>query len=816
MRFVSLNYLTKTRGLWTCAVFPLIGLISWAWVELVYTQSAIAVETTPIKPTGTAIPAVVVGTSNATVKAFDARFTKDVKPLVQKYCNSCHDADKHKGDVILDKYANFASIQSDRSQWESVYDELESGSMPPAKKPQPTKAEMQTMMDFIAQAVAYRDCSGPRDPGRVTIRRLNREEYNNTIRDLLGVDLKPADDFPTDDTGYGFDTIAEVLSMSPLLAEKYLTAADAVLDKVIVTDGPKSQTIQRDGAKLSNTGGYVQKETAWVMSAVGEVSTREKFIAGEYEIRVNCYATQAGKDKAKLAIKMDGLVLKLSDVSGEKESPETIKFTGNIAAGEHKISVMFTNPYKEEKKSTKAEEKVPTRRLIVESLTIEGPKKTILPVVLPPPSAEQKRLLFAVPPRDGNEEACARKVLTTFATRAFRRPIPTAEVDRLMKIFATAKSAGDRYEKAIKAPMSAVLCSPKFLFRIEPAPVGFKGKVYDLDDYALASRLSYFLWSTMPDDALIAAATAGKLKTAAGTNAEIKRMLADPKAQSLVTNFVGQWLELRTLDEYEADPKLFPEFQAMRPLLKKEVEVFCQSIIAEDKSVLDLIDCNYTFVNEKLGKFYGINGVTGESFKKVPLAADSHRGGILTMAGVLSVTAMPSRTSPVKRGKFILEQILGTPPPAPPPDVPPLSDKKNDVEKASLRVRLEAHRADPTCASCHKKMDPIGFAMENYDAIGRWRDKDGGFAIDPSGVLPNGKKIAGMNDLKKSILDKKDGFVRCLVTKMLTYSLGRGIEPSDQCTVDDICNSVKQNNYRFSSILTGIVNSDAFKKRRME
>lgn len=744
---------------------------------------------------------------------FENRFTKDIQPLVEKYCYSCHANGKHKGDVTLDKYTHFAAVQSDRPMWEDIADQLASESMPPEDKPQPTKAEMALLTSFIGESLSFRDCSGPRDPGKVTIRRLNRAEYNNTIRDLLGVDFKPAADFPADDTGYGFDNIAEVLSMSPLLAEKYLYAAETSLDKAIVTEGPKRQMVKYDGAKLTSTaGGYATNDTAWVLSSNGELFIKEPIPAtGEYEIRVRVFGQQVGPDPVRMAIRVDGTNARLFEVKAIKETPQVDQITVPLRAGDHRISVAFLNEFANKSNP----QKTVVRKLMVESLSIDGPKNAEkLPA--PPPGDVQKKLVFAMAPRDGTDEVCAKKVLQKFTTRAFRRPVTDSEIARLLKLFAAARTSGDKYEKALKTSMAAVLCSPHFLYRIEAPPAGLTAKTFAINDYALASRLSYFLWSTMPDEALFNAAAAGKLHQPGVIEAEIKRMMADPKAQAFATNFEGQWLELRVLDDYDVDVKRFPDFRALRPSMKKEVETYFQAIISEDRSLLELLDSNYTFVNEKLAAFYGLTGVTGEAFRKVPLTKANHRGGVLTMAGVLTVTAMPSRTSPVKRGKFILEAILGTPPPPPPPDVPSLSEKKKDLDSASMRQRLEAHRADPTCASCHKRMDPIGFALENYNAIGEWRDKEGSFTIDTSGVLPGGHKINGPEDLKSAILEKKDGFVRCLATKMLTYAIGRGIEPYDQCTIDDICASVKQNNYRFSSLMQGIVKSDPFQKRRAE
>jgi hypothetical protein len=789
----------------------------------------------PQRPPESAPAATRSAPVSPAAQKLDERFLHQVQPLMQKYCFGCHGNGKHKGDVTLDKFGGLTEIQGDRQTWEAVAEQLSSGSMPPEDKPQPSQPEIASLTGFVHDALSFRDCTGPRDPGKVTIRRLNRAEYNNTVRDLLGVDFKPAADFPADDSGYGFDNIADVLSMSPLLAEKYLYAAEQVLDRAIVTDPPKRQMYRFDGAAMTSTaGGFKSNDSAWTLTTSnGELWLKQDIAAGgEYEIRIRAYGSLAGNELPRLALRMDGENIKGFEIKATRDQPQVVTYSTPLRAGERRIAVAFVNEFTPQAPATSPAgananangnrgngNRPPQRRLTIESITIDGPKNSAkLPI--PPPTEWQRKLIFATPPRDGPEDACAKRVLQRFTTRAFRRPATDDEVNRLMKLFAASRADGDKYEKAIKTAMTAVLCSPHFLFRIEPPPASLSNteKVYTISDFALASRLSYFLWSSMPDEDLFAAASAGKLHNPAVLEAQVRRMMADPKAAAFVENFAGQWLELRLLDDYDADPKRFPDFnKPLRTAMKQEAEQYFQSIVKEDHSVLELIDSNYTFLNERLAKFYGITDVAGEHFRRVPLKAASHRGGVLTMAGVLTVTAMPSRTSPVKRGKYILEQILGTPPPPPPPDVPALdANKKDAAESASLRQRLEAHRTDPTCASCHKRMDPLGFALENYDAIGKWRDTDGKFAIDASAVLPGGRKVDGADGLKKALLDRKDDFVRCLATKMLTYALGRGIEPYDRCTVEDICAAVKQNNYRFSAMLLGIVKSDAFQKRRVE
>jgi len=361
-----------------------------------------------------------------------------------------------------------------------------------------------------------------------------------------------------------------------------------------------------------------------------------------------------------------------------------------------------------------------------------------------------------------------------------------------------------------------VLVSPQFFYRIELDPVDHPEKPHTLSDYELASRLSYFLWSSTPDDELISLARENKLHKPHELDQQVARMLADPKASAFVSNFAGQWLELRNLDQANPDPRKFPRFPKLKDDMRREGELFFANIVRQDRSILDLLDANYTFVNERLAKFYGIDNVSGEEFRKVDLSGDvaKERGGVLTMAGVMTVTALPNRTSPVKRGKFILDMILGTPPPPPPPDVPQLSEKQTDIDGATLRQRMEAHREDPACASCHARMDPLGFALENFDAIGRWRDKDGKFPIDAADKLPTGESFDGPAGLKKMLLTHKDQFVKCFVQKLMTYGLGRGLDYYDSATVNDICDSARKSDFRFSSVISGIVHSDAFLKRR--
>jgi hypothetical protein len=749
----------------------------------------------------------IVDTKPDPAAVFQKRFTAQIQPLLVEHCYRCHGNGKHKGDLTLD---HLTTVRADRKTWESVANMLGDHLMPPKERPQPTQAQVNLILGWIDEALAHNDASAPHDPGFVSIHRLNRNEYNNTIRDLVGVDFQPAADFPADDTGYGFDNIADVLTMSPLLLEKYLTAAEQILDKAIILDNPlRRRTIHYPGVKMDSTVGESADGSAWKLTIEGEAFKNQKFVAdADYEIRVRAYGEQFGKEPPRMTLKLDSKELRTFDITAERRRPETFKYRLHVPAGTHRIAAAYINNAVD---MNNPDPKLRgDRNLIVEWVEIDGP------LDLPPPPAPQshQRLLFTMPGVDLSEEQCARLILRRFASRAFRRPVTLAEVDALVKLHQSARAAGDRFEQAIKLPMMAVLVSPHFLFRIELDPASNPQSPHPLNDYELATRLSYFLWSSTPDDELLSLAESGGLRSPAVLEAQVQRMLADPRSSAFISNFAGQWLELRKLEYFKPDPARFPAFDdKLRTSMRREAELFFENIVRQDRSILEFLDADYSFLNEPLARHYGIAGVTGDTFQRVSLTG-THRGGVVTMAGVLAVTSMPMRTSPVKRGKFVLEQILGTPPPPPPADVPPLSEKPEDTATGSVRQRFERHRADPTCASCHMRMDPLGFSLENFDAVGAWRDRDGQFPIDAAGSLPGGQPVDGAAGLKRVLLAKKKDFVHCLAEKMLTYALGRGPQEHDRRTINEICRAAEQYNYRFSSLVLAIVKSETFQDRR--
>jgi hypothetical protein len=745
--------------------------------------------------------------------AEDPTFQKQILPFLQTYCLGCHNGTKAAGGLTLEGYQNEAHARKDRKTWDTVEHALAAGEMPPKKKPQPTKEERAFVVSWIENTLTKIDCTGPQDPGRVTLRRLNRAEYNNTIRDLCGVDFKPADDFPSDDVGYGFDNIADVLSFQPILLEKYLTAADKILEEALPPP-PKPPVPSKQGFRPQNIQTIPRsaktREDRPKITFTSEGSAYlEKFnfpAEGNYVVRVRAWGAKVGDDFPKMIVRIDGKDVKSFTIDAPASKPQTYELRLPMPAGEKRFAVAFTNPF-EDKNQKDAAKKF--RTLGVELIEIEGP----FDAATPPEAASIKLLLGTRPTASGDAgtRLVAEKVLTNFARRAFRRPTRSEEVQRLMRLYEIAVAQGDPFEKAIRLPMKAVLVSPHFLYRIEDDPKD-PNSVRTLNDYEFATRLAYFLWSTMPDEELSDIASRSELRKPGILDAQVRRMLKDPRSRALSENFAGQWLQLRNIRTLSPDQGFFPGWdEALRNGMIGEAEAFFEHIVRNDRSVLEFLDADYTFLNDRMARHYDIKGVTGSEFRKVTFP-DSRRGGIVTMASTLTVTSNPTRTSPVKRGKWILENVLGTPPPPPAPDVPELPP--TGQLKGTLRQQMEQHRANPTCAVCHAKLDPLGFGLENFDGIGGWRTADNKKPIDPSGVLPDGAKFSGPAELRKVLVGKSDLFRRCLAEKMLTFALGRGLEYYDKCALDEIVGSTKTNGDRFSALVLAVVKSDAFHKRK--
>lgn len=782
-----------------------------------------------------------------------ATFATDGVTFLKTHCIKCHNQERRKADLSFSGVQNDADVLKDRKAWQRVIDVIQAGEMPPpSSKQQPTLAEKEKFTAIISGIFDKVDRSGVVDPGRVTMRRLNRVEYRNTVRDLCFVDFNASEDFPSDDIGHGFDNIGDVLTLPPVLMERYLAAAEAVMARAIVPNPPPPTNRYLNGQylepsspnpPLKNKARIVTVDPQGDAVKTGPVHTAYKVPSDdEYNLSVQVYAETTGKKPVQIALLAKGsdtapglaseqeirkltgaalkslqpfVILKIAEVkSRDPKKPDTIQARVPAGIAFKRAMLAIVQPPKGE----------PAPAVHVKLFKLEGP--------LDPRPMSQRKLLACDPKKPQAEQT--REILTRFASRAYRRPATPEEIQRLTQVVQSVQASGKSWESALQLAMTGILCSPKFLFRIEADLQPTQAGPHPISEYQLASRLAYFLWSTMPDEELFRLAAAGKLT--ANLEAQVRRMLADPRSQALVDRFIFQWLQLERLHTIQADPKLFPKYNdRLRNAMLEETRLFFQELVREDHSILDILNGNYSYINAPLAALYGVKDTAGNpigadpkktklkpggkrfdprtGFVRVDLSAVG-RGGVLTQASVLTVTSNPTRTSPVKRGKWVLEQLLGTPPPPPPPDVPELEEDGKAIAAGSVRQRLEEHRKNPACANCHAKMDALGFGLENFDAIGAYREKDGAFVIDSSGVLPDGGAFSGSSELKQILLQKKDLFTRCLAEKMLTYALGRGLEYYDKRAIDSIVAHTTAQNYKFSSLVIGVVTSDPFRLRR--
>ncbi len=804
-------------------------------------------------------------------------FAQEGRPFLKKYCFSCHAGGEPAAELALDSFSDDLSLIENRDVWDRVFDMLTTGQMPPSESEhQPTLEESDAFVAHIEAIFEHADRTAKPDPGRITVRRLNKVEYKNTVRDLLGVDFDPTESFPADDVGHGFDNIGDVLTMSPLLMERYLEAAEAIATRVILVEPPPPLKRYQRGWRLEPHHDEVPDQRFRLLNP----TATETWKSGPFTTGApyfNMFPEEEILYKATLYVEPDNgppaaetdPYSETSDAETDDETPiaeperqtpveialfiqgealegisppeELARLVGVDPAADNKIKIL---------KTFEITSRDPKKTQTVEVLVTGIPniQRAGIAMVKPPdgePSANlQIRALWAEGPLDTRPDtqleilACTpdipqieqtREVLTRLLRGGYRRPPTDTEIEQLTQFVGAMQADGSKWEAGIQAAIKVILCSPKFLFRLELDDRPQSPEPYPIDAFQLASRLSYFLWSSMPDDELFELAAKNQLTD--NLEAQVKRMLADPKATELARNFGSQWLQIQRIATVTPDRERFPVFgRRLRAAMLGETELFLESIFREDRSVLDLLDADYTFLNKELANHYGITdtrgnwmgqkktvpggeAIKGKAFQRVTLQGAS-RGGILTHASVLTVTSNLTRTSPVKRGRWVLEQILGSPPPPPPPDVPELEEDHEAIIGTTLRERLEQHREDPACANCHAKMDPIGFALENYNAIGAFRKKEGELEIDTTAVLPDGTAFDGIADLKQILKDRKQQFVRCLTEKMLTYALGRGLEYYDRPTVDQIVAQLEVEGYRSSVLITEIVKSDPFRLRR--
>jgi hypothetical protein len=750
-------------------------------------------------------------------------------PIVTRYCVGCHNERVRTANLALDA-VQWDDAAASAPVLEKIIQKLRTAEMPPPGRPRPDKATYEAFRASLETALDAEAARHP-NPGRPAIHRLNRAEYANAIRDLLDLPVDGHSLLPLDDTAFGFDNNADVLTVSSGLLERYMSAARKISRLAI---GDRALRPVAETYAVSEL--IAQDERAsedLPFGTRGGVSVLHYFpLDADYTLRIRLQRDKAGTGAVRglaagpqqIDVHLGGERLKRFTVGadapgGRVAKPETadagleVKFTAR--AGSSLVGVSILD------RPLVTEGVNPTRlpvwtfspgndRIAVDSVEIEGPFNAIGPGDTP-----SRRRIFVCKPSSGDDTACARTILTALARRAYRRPVTSRDADRLLRFYAAGREGAD-FESGIRTALESILVDPEFLFRIEREPAGVaRGAAYRISDLELASRLSFFLWSSIPDEELLAAAERGALGDRAELERQVRRMLADRRSSALVENFGEQWLHIRSLRGVTPDVNAFPEFDDnLRAAFERETLLFLDSQLREDRPVTELLTANYTFVNERLARHYGIPNVYGSRFRRVALSGQ--RGGLLGEGSILTTTSHATRTSPVLRGKWVLENLLGAPPPAPPANVPPLKENKAGEQSSTVRERLEAHRQNPVCASCHARMDPIGFSLEHFDAIGRWRDTDESAPIDASATLPDGTKFSGAADLRTVLLSRREDVVRTAIEKMLTYAAGRGVEYYDYPVIRRILTDARAADYRWSSVVLGIVESEPFQMRRSE
>jgi hypothetical protein len=757
--------------------------------------------------------------------------------FLQQYCSRCHNDERMTADLTLSGLSTSdPAAGRNLAAWEKILRMTAVGEMPPRNRPQPSPEAREAFTQWLESSLDARAAAHP-DPGRATIRRLNRNEYANAVRDLLALEVDASSELPADDSGYGFDNIADVLSVSPTLMDRYLAVAGK-LSRLAVGLGPrtpfvttysvpKSGSIKNQGIPayderasdalpLYSRGGgafnyYAPYDATYEISGYlnantnnevdrlpeARVSMRVKLPAGPHSIGIT-FRRQLALDESVQTLRNTTEIVVLP-TEPPKQLPLEFIVDG-ARVGETTVPSYHMSPRFSQANFPRD----------VLQIDVEGP----FDITGPGDTPSRRRIFTCRPTRAAAEEPCARKILTALARQAWRRPIDSAEIEPLMKVYRQGRADSD-FEQGIATAIEALLVSPSFLFVQEADPPGSPpGSVHPISDLEFATRLALFLWSSLPDEQLISLAAKNQLRKPAVLEREVQRMLADPRARSLTKNFAGQWLYLRNLEHHRPDVFPFPQFDTrLREAMQRETELFFASVVRENRSVLDFIRADYTFLNERLAEHYGIEGVKGPAMRRVALSPQSRRGGLLGQASILTVTSYGNHTSVVKRGKWILDNLLSAPPPPPPPDVPALKTVA-DGRKLSAREQLDLHRTDPACASCHAKMDPLGYALESYDAIGTFRTHEDGRALDVSATLPDGTQFEGLEGLQEVLLNRKDQFTRAFTERLLTYALGRGIEAHDQPAIRAIARAAANDDYRIHTIILGIVRSDPFNLRK--
>jgi hypothetical protein len=762
--------------------------------------------------------------------------------MLDQYCVVCHNQQAKTAGLMLDKM-DLNHLEDGAQTWEKVILKLRGGMMPPQGRPRPPQAAVESFVNWLETSIDT-TATARTNPGRSPLHRLNRTEYGNAIHDLLALDINVTDLLPADDESDGFDNIADVLKVSPSLLEQYLAASTkisalAVGDPSIV---PVSQVypIPPDLAQENHIEGLP-------LGTRGGILIHHNFpLDADYDFSVSLLQNIVGyvtglEYPHKLEIGIDGNRVFLAPVGGEEDNKMSdanlgiakdtldarLKTRVHVTAGPHSVAVTFLR-----KNAAESDEPLQpfTRDLdlqnmngipLIDHVQITGPFEAKGPGDTP----SRRRIFSCKPAKPADETPCAKQILSAIARRAYRGPVSDKDLETLLSFYQTGRNhaavssaaGAANFEYGIENALRLILASPKFIFRTQPDPLNAApGSVYRVSDLELASRLSFFLWSSIPDEQLLDLATQGKLKDQTVLEQQVRRMLADPRSEALVSNFAGQWLYLRNVQSVSPNQDDFPNFDDnLRQAMRKETELFFESILREDHNILDLLNADYTFVNDRLAKHYGIPNIYGSQFRRIKIT-DENRFGLLGQASVLTVTSQPNRTSPVLRGKWILENLMGTPPPAPPPNVPPLKENDEGAKAQSVRALLEEHRKNPPCSTCHAVMDPLGFSLENFDAIGEWRSKDASGPVDASGQLADGTAVNGPVALRAALMKHPEQFVRTVTSKLMTYGLGRALEYYDMPAVRNIEREASGSNYRFSSLILGIVKSTEFQMKKAQ
>ena len=754
--------------------------------------------------------------SRLQAKRLQLESANKVTPIIKAHCLDCHSGESAEAGVDLTQFASIDDVRAKPRQFETMFKLVRAGAMPPADYSTLSTEERSTLTVWLDQALDAVASEAAPDTNRPTLRRLNRVEYNNTIRDLLGVDFSPAEDFPSDEVGYGFDNVGDVLSVSPLHLERYLDAAERIATAAIDIDAcvPFEREFSATEFVSDSPGGSVDRSGSFHLSQRGEVRVKVNLpVAAEYVIRVEASADQAGDELAKMEVSAGGKSLRIIEVEDHRRVKE-YSLRAEFPKGHERLTVAFINDYYKPEAKRRRDRNLQVRSISIKRVgklsTKELPEfhQQLIRQLPQKFDAATGRILV----KDGiSLEDMAEKVLRPFMERAFRRPVDEREIERYVPFTTRAVAQGQTFERGIQQALTAVLVSPHFLFHIE-GQAGTDSASTDLASYALASRLSYFLWSSMPDQELWELAATRDLEKPEVLSKQVKRMLQDPKSAALVKNFAGQWLNLRRLDEIAPTDESIPGLdEELKHAMRTETELFFTWALEEDWPALDLLDARVTFVNQRLAEHYGIPGIKGDAFQQVDLS-QTLRLGLLSQASILTITSNPTRTSPVKRGKWVLENILGDAPPNPPANVPALEEVSQANPDLPLREQLAIHRQNATCNSCHQLMDEIGFGFEEFGPLGKLRSNDDlGRVVDPAGKLPTGETYRGAAELIALLkVQRSENFVRCLTEKLLTYALGRGVTRRDRATIDTIVANAAQDEHRLVRIITEIVQSPPF------